>query len=156
MKKILSISLLGFLLSGCATTMTPEQHNMFARDYALLNICAEQGLIDPNLAANGLYLYQDRLSNYKADLNLINQQIGQYYQHRGSVSSEHCNYYAVQLHSELIQKQKAEQEMQEFNRAMEAFNESMERSQERSLRLIESINNSSGYKPFNPNGFGGF
>lgn len=139
MKKLLSTALLGLLLSGCATTMTPEQQNMFARDYALLNICAEKGLIDQNLAANGLYLYRNKLSNYKADLGLINQQVGQYYQSTGSVSSAHCNRHAVQLHSELIQQQKTEQNWQEYSKAMAIFSESMKHSLEMSQRRLETV-----------------
>lgn len=141
MKKLLPTALLGLLLSGCATTMTPEQQNMFARDYALLNICAEKGLMDPNLAANGLHLYRNKLSNYKADLSLINQQVGQYYQDIGSVSSTHCNRQALQLHSELIQKQKSEQDREAYNKAMADFSETMKKSQERSRRQMERMDN---------------
>ena len=142
-------------LSGCATTMTPEQHNIFAQDYTLLHICSEQGMIDQNLAANGLSLYRDRLNNYKADTNLIDSQVSQYYQQRNSVNSNMCNQYSVKLRSELIQQQKTSESVAAFSNAMAGFSDSMQKSTEATQRSIESYNSRPKNQSCYSDGFGG-
>jgi len=149
------ISTAALMLAGCATTMTPEQHNIFAKDYALLNICSEQGLMDQNLAANGLSLYRDRLDNYKADTNLIDSQISQYYQQRNSVGSNMCNQYSVKLRSELIQQQKTAQSVVDFNKAMTNFSDSMQKSTEATQRSMDSFNSRQKNQSCYSDGFGG-
>lgn len=143
------------MMTGCATTMTPEQHNLFAKDYALLNICSEQGLMDQNLAANGLSLYRDRLNNYKADNNLINSQVSQYYQQKNSVGSSICNQYSVKLRSELIQQEKAAKSLADFNKATASFSDSMQKSTEATQRSMNSFNSRQKNQSCYSNGFGG-
>jgi len=143
------------LLSGCATTMTPEQHNMFAQDYTLLHICSEKGMMDQSLAANGLYLYRDRLNKYKADTNLIDSQVKQYYQQRNSIDSNLCNRYSVKLRSELIQRQKAAESAAAVNNAIADFNDSIQKSNEGWQRIIESNNSRQKNQSCYSTGFGG-
>lgn len=143
------------LLTGCVTTMTPEQHNTYAQDYTLLHICSEQGMMDQNLAANGLSLYRDRLNNYKADTNLIDSQITHYYQQKNSVGSNICNQYSVKLQSELIQRQKTAQSVANFNSAMAGFSDSMQKSTEASQRSIDSFNSRQKNQSCYNDGFGG-
>lgn len=143
------------MLTGCATTMTPEQHNMFAKDYTLLHICSEKGLMDQNLAANGLSLYREILNRYKTDDNLIDSQVKQYYQQRNTVGSSVCNQYSVTLRSELIQKQKTAQSLAEFNNAMAGFSDSMQKSTEATRRSMDSFNSRPKNQSCYSDGFGG-
>lgn len=143
------------MLTGCATTMTPEQHTMFARDYTLLHICSEQGLMDQNLAANGLSLYRDKLNNYKVDDASIDSQVSQYYQRRNSVNSNLCNQYSVKLRSELIQQQKTAQSVADFNNAMSGFSDSMQKSTEATRKSMDSFNSRPKNQSCYNDGFGG-
>ena len=143
------------MLTGCATTMTPEQHNTFALDYALLNICSEKGLMDQNLAANGLSFYREILNRYKTDDNLIDSQVNQYYQRRNEVDSNLCNRYSVTLRSELIQQQKTAQSLAEFNNAMAGFSDSMQKSTEATRKSMDSFNSRPKNQSCYNDGFGG-
>lgn len=108
-----------------------------------------------NLAANGMSLYRQRLNNYKADTNLIDSQVSQYYQQRGSVNSNMCNQYSVKLQSEIIERENTAQSVAQFNNAMAGLSDSMQKSTEGWQRVIESNNSRQKNQSCYNDGFGG-
>ena len=141
MKFTLPFSAISILmLTSCATTMTPQQHNLFAQDYALLRMCSEQGFLNQNLAANGLSLYRNRLNRYKADTNLIDTQVSQYYEQRNSLNSNICNQYAVNLQADLIGEQQRAKSVADFNNALTDFSDSMQKNTEATRKSMDTYN----------------
>lgn len=121
-------TLLLSVLSGCATTMTPLQQSSFAKNYTLLNLCSERGLMNPNLAANGLAYYR-RMLGSKYDADSLNQEIDYFYQiHEPYINPYDCNQFSVSLQADMIESQRAAQALLDYSNAMESLGESMRKT----------------------------
>ena len=119
-------TLLLSVLTGCATTMTPVQQSSFAESYTLLNLCSQRGLMNPNLAANGLAYYRSILSGSKYDADSLDQEVNYFYQiHEPYINPYDCNQFSVSLQADMIQSQRAAQALLDYSNATQSFNKSM-------------------------------
>lgn len=110
-------------LTACTTMMTPQQHQAFARDLAVLKSCDEAGLISPELVAQAMHLYRSRLQNYKYDENIMNKYFENYEKqiHQDLKNSNLCRSYSSYVHSEILDRQQALRNTQEFTQALSNF-----------------------------------
>ncbi len=121
MKKLLIGLVLASSLTGCRTMMTEQQHEIFAEDHALLAGCVSQGMLDPNLAAQGRYLYGIRRNRiYRVDDDLLDQKLVQFISRNGEyVTPQQCNMYAVKLRSEILSYNEAQESYEELQRTLQ-------------------------------------
>ncbi|MDO5650923.1 MAG: hypothetical protein Q4G13_02150 [Moraxella sp.] len=104
-KLAIALSLLTILISGCATTMTPEQEEHFAIKHSLTQICLARGQLDPNLAAQARNLQSSSLRGYTFNEANINKHVSEVYKAQHEISPEHCRQFAARLHSDVIEAQ---------------------------------------------------
>lgn len=137
MKYFLAFSILSSLaLTGCATMMTPEQHQIFAKDWVTLDLCTQTGLIPTDLAAEARHLYNFRLQNYKFDENKMNSHINSYnHQIRQNFSPATCNSYAAQVYGEILDRQKAQRDMAQLQQTLNGIANSYANSAYQSAQL---------------------
>lgn len=148
---LLLMVLSSLILSGCATMMTPQQHQFFAQDWVKLDLCTKAGLLPANLVAEAKQLYRFRLQNYKFDENIMNSNINHYNQViRRNLNPTTCNTYAVKVHGEILQRQQAQRDAAElsqaFNNMANAYTNSAYQSAQMYNQATQNIINTPQYQ----------
>ena len=120
-------------LTSCASIpLSQEGHQSFARNYALVNICAKKGYMNSSLAAHGLNILKNNISRYSNVNNvLITDQLNFFYGKENEVTTEHCNQLAVNIQSSLIQRQQQQESSDRLNQALKDMNESINNNRPR-------------------------
>lgn len=142
MKQFLVFSILSSLvLVGCATMMTPEQHQIFAKDWVTLDLCTQTGLISTDLAAEARHLYNFRLKNYKFDENKMNSHINSYnHQIRQNFSPATCNSYTAQVYGEILDRQRAQASVTQLNQTLNNLSGSFANSTYQQTQMNNQMN----------------
>jgi hypothetical protein len=119
---------LAAILSGCATTMTTQQYDTWARDAALLDMCSEKGLLNQNIASQKVVLLKNVYNNSIVDDEVLNSYMKQYYSYKDSVNAGTCNEYAVKVGAELIQHQQFKQNLTDINNTLSSMAETAQKN----------------------------
>ncbi|MFB6348351.1 hypothetical protein ACFBZI_02655 [Moraxella sp. ZJ142] len=107
------------ILAGCASVMTPEQHQQFARDSAMLTLCDDAGLLSPQLASEAVNLYRFRINNYIVDNDVLDKHYNHYMQQfNGKITRADCSSYARQVQGEIFDRQRAVENADAFMQAI--------------------------------------
>lgn len=137
--KLMPISLAILVLNGCsATPATIQQHQYLARNLALLNTCINRGMINTDIASHGKALYQKSLQQYRFDDNLLNTYFQSFLQRSNSINQQHCNQQAVAINTEIIERNRRAEEL---NQAIQTFNHNLNSITESNRQLANTYSN---------------
>lgn len=138
---LILITAFSLMLSGYTTMMTPQQHQIFAKDWVMLDLCTKTGLISPELSAQARQLYRFRLQNYKFEEDAINTHINNYDQQiRRNLNDAACNTYAAQVYEEILDRQQMQASIAELSQTLQGLSNSFANSTYQQMQINQQMN----------------